>query len=251
MNVQEYKDRYIKWLKDEIHVEKVGSCCEVTAPFIDHNNDYIQFYIRQDGDKISFTDDGDILQTLEAEGLSLTAKRRAQINATLHQYGVKLERDSLTAESSSTDFPQKKHAFIQAMLKVDDLYMTFRSKASGVFTDDIAAFFKSNNIYCTPDIQLLGESGFSHNYDFLIQQSREMPTRLCVGINTPSRTNTENVLFSWLDTRQARKSEKDMLIVFLNDEHSIGKNVIEGLKAYDTHPILWSAVSSQLNLLTA
>lgn len=252
LNIQDYKRRYIDWLENELNFVQVGEFCEINAPFLDHNNDYLQFYIKQADGQILFTDDGGTLQALISEGLTLSSARKAQLNSILRSYGVKLSGTALTTESSLSDFPQKKHMFMQAMLKVDDLYMTIKTKSGKLFTDEIAGFFKSNGIYCTPDIQICGESGFAHNYDFLIQQSKDMPTRLCIGINTPSRSNTENVLFSWLDTKQARKGENDMLIVFLNDEHTIGKNVIEGLRAYQATPILWSEISqSDIKLLSA
>lgn len=110
-----------EWGKDIADAEKIGNYYEVSTTALDHNNDFIQFYIRQDGNRFLFSDDGDTLSALESEGVFLSQKVREGIAETLHQYDAKLEGDALTAESSVAEYPQTKKKFIQAMMKVDGL----------------------------------------------------------------------------------------------------------------------------------
>ena len=91
MDIQHYIDEYISWLKSEITFSKVGDYYEINTPFLDSANDYLQFYIKQEGSEIFFTDDGYTLNDLEMSGFQLTKNRKLQLQVILNQYGVQLE----------------------------------------------------------------------------------------------------------------------------------------------------------------
>lgn len=44
LNHIELKEKYIGWLEDEITVNKINEYIEVTSPFLDRYNDYLQVY---------------------------------------------------------------------------------------------------------------------------------------------------------------------------------------------------------------
>ena len=102
------------------------------------------------------------------------------------------------------------------------------------------------------NVQLIGKSGFSHNYDFAIQRSKQKPERLCLAINNPTKTSMGNAIFAWNDTKPSRKSDSQ-LIVLLNDSNPIGKGVEDGFLNYDVNTIRWSerALTKNIGLLTA
>ncbi|HIX36923.1 MAG TPA: DUF1829 domain-containing protein, partial [Candidatus Blautia pullistercoris] len=116
----------------------------------------------------------------------------------------------------------------------------------------IQDFFSKNEIYCFPNFQLIGKSGFSHNYDFAIQKSKNMPERLCLAINTPNKTAFTNTMFAWEDTRPVRHANTK-LIVFLNDSNKITKGIEEGFSNYEITTIKWSErkQAKNLEILTA
>ena len=58
LNPVELKEKYISWLEDEISVNKIGEYIEVTSPFLDRYNDYLQVYAKiQNDNEIIITDD--------------------------------------------------------------------------------------------------------------------------------------------------------------------------------------------------
>lgn len=57
MEIKQLIDDYIHWLKKEITFEKIGEYYEITTPFLNSTNDFIQIYVRIDKDTIFFTDD--------------------------------------------------------------------------------------------------------------------------------------------------------------------------------------------------
>lgn len=57
MEIKQLIDDYIHWLKKEITFEKIGEYYEITTPFLNSANDFIQIYVRIDKDTIFFTYD--------------------------------------------------------------------------------------------------------------------------------------------------------------------------------------------------
>jgi len=252
LDIQKYIDEYVAWLKSEITFKKMDEFYEITTPFLDMDNDYLQLYVKQEGGKICFTDDSYILNMLSSNGIAITAKRKKQLGYIVRQYGVELDDRELVMSAPAPEFAKKKHMFIQAMMRVCDLYFSSRTKSSMVFTDEISSFLLSKEIYNTTNVQFQGKTGFSHKYDFLIKQTKNNPTRLCMALNHATEKNAGNILFSWTDTVDARH-DNSQLIVFINDENNIQSGVEEGLLNYNAKPILWSArdCSESMDLLSA
>lgn len=247
MDIQKLIDDYTLWLKNEITFEKIGEYYEITTPYLDNANDYLQIYVKQEGNDIFFTDDSITMHNLKMSGLQLTQNRKLQLQRILYQYGVKLKGDELIAKAPINSFAHKKHLFIQAMLRIDDMFAVSKSRVSSFFLDDIQEFFLEKEIYYTDNVQFMGLSGFSHNYDFLIQRSKTKPERLCQAVNNPNKSTMGNILFAWNDTKPARKNESQ-LIVILNDHNNIAKGVEDAFLNYEAKVIRWSERNKESNI---
>lgn len=243
MDIQLLIDDYFQWLRKEIRFEKIGEYYEISTPFLDSANDYIQFYVCLDGDSIRFTDDGYTINQLALNGFQLTTNRKKILNNILKQYGVELSGNEIVTKSDVRQFPQRKHMYIQAIMKIDDLFMTSRNKNVSNFVEDIQAFFSQNEIYYSDNVQFTGISGFSHNYEFLLQRSKNHPERLCRVMNNPTKNNMTSILFAWNDTKPARQNDSQ-LIVLLNDRNNIAKGIEEAFVNYDAKVIKWSEKES-------
>jgi hypothetical protein len=240
IDIEKLINAYVDWLKGEISIAKCGEHFEITSPYLDRNNDYLQIYVTQaDNGAIYLTDDGYILSSLASEGMLITGSRKALLNSILRKYGVILSDNALTIKASIRDFPQKKHLLLQAMLTVDDMFMASQNRVASFFLEDIQEFFTQNDIFYTDNVQFTGTSGFIHTYDYVLQRSKTKPERLCRALNSPTKTNVTNILFGWEDTRTTRHDDSK-LIVFVNDENKISSGVIESLENYDAATILWS-----------
>jgi len=252
LDIQALIDEYAAWLKSEIAFEKFGEYYEITTPYLDIDNDYLQIYVRQDGDGFYFTDDSMTIRKLEMSGFQFTPNRKAHLQRILNQYGIKLAGDELIAKAPANGFAQKKHLFIQAMLRIDDMFSISKSKVSSLFLDDIQAFFEEKEIFYSDNVQFTGISGFSHNYDFLLQRSRTKPERLCQAVNHPNKSSVGNIIFSWEDTKPSRKNDSQ-LIVILNDQNNVVRGVEDAFMNYDAKVIRWSErdKGESLDLLSA
>lgn len=247
MDIQKLIDDYTSWLKKEITFEKIGEYYEITTPFVDNANDYLQLYVKQEGDNIYFTDDSITMHNLKLNGIQLTQNRKIQLQRILYQYGVDLKGDELIAKVPVNSFAQKKHLFIQAMIRIDDMFSLSKARVTSFFLDDIQDFFEEKEIYYTDNVQFMGISGFSHNYDFLIQRSRTKPERLCQAVNNPNKSAMGNIIFAWNDTKPARKNNSK-LIVILNDQNNVARGIEDAFLNYEVEVIRWSQRNEKSNI---
>lgn len=237
----DFIDSYVSWLKSKMTTKEFNGYLEITTPFLDRHNDHMQIYVKKDGDKFVLTDDGYTINELALSGVDiLTGKRQEILRTMLNRFNVKLIDDEIQVDANASNFPQRKHSLIQAMLTVDDMFLTSQQRVKGFFLEDIENFFISNDIRFISEFQLTGKSGFSHSFDFAIPASKLKPERLIKAVNNPTREKTESIIFAWDDTRETRKKES-MMYVFLNDEDKkIRPDIIGALKEYSINPILWS-----------
>ena len=246
------KEKYIKWLEQEISVNKIGEYLEITSPFLDRYNDYLQVYAKLEADdEIILTDDAYIINNLQMSGVDINSNKRKQVlESFLNKYNVKLEEDALVTKSGIEDFPQKILFLMQAMLNIDDMFMLSQNKVASIFLEDVTEFLDSRDIFYSKDVSFVGKSGFIYSYEYLLQRTKEKPERLCKVINNPNKQNFQNTIFMWNDTKETRDNNSQ-LIVFLNDENKIDATVIEGFKNYNVNTIPWSEREKHLELLRA
>lgn len=119
MNIQKHIDEYLVYLKKEITYSNAGKYYEINLPFLDNNNDYLQFYVKEEAQQIYFTDDGQTLYDLEMNGINLTNPIIInQIKFILSKYNAMLEGKEIISETLEKDFAKSMHMFIQCLIKI-------------------------------------------------------------------------------------------------------------------------------------
>lgn len=246
------KEQYLNWLEDEIKLNKIDKYIEITSPFLDRYNDYLQIYAKLEKDNdIILTDDAYVINNLKMSGIDINSTKRKQIlDNFLKKYNVKLEKDALVLHSGIDDCPQKILLLMQAMINIDDMFMLSQNKVTSIFLDDIKDFLDKKEIFYSENVNFIGKSGFLYSYDYLLQRTKNKPERLCKAINNPNKQNFQSTMFMWNDTKETRSKESE-LIVFLNDENKIENSIIEGFKNYQVNAIPWSKKEQYLDSLSA
>lgn len=252
LKCHELVDAYLAWLRSKICVADIGDVCEITTPFLDRHNDRLQIYVVATPNGLRLSDDGYIIGDLEASGCSFdTPNRRAALHAILNGFGVREHDGELYVETSVPNFPQKKHALTQAMLAVNDLFVTGKQRVATFFLEDVSHFLDAHDVRYSPSVEFTGKTGFTHKFDFLIPKSRQYPERLLRAINNPTRDAVTSVLFSWTDTKDVR-SRGSRFYVFLNDtERELNPDLLSALQGYDVGTIPWSQRDQHVEELAA
>lgn len=252
VNQDQLKASYINWLNEKITIKDINGVFQITTPLLDRNNDRLQIYVAQNGDSLTLSDDGHIIDELQMSGCDVfsTNRRKEILDTILNKYSVKREGEELFVKANLNDFPQKKHFLLQAMLSVNDMFMTSRDNVTGIFLEEVESFLYQHDIRFTDNISFVGKSGFTHNFDFVIPRYKNTPDRILKAINNPTREKAESLLFSWDDTKENRKSET-ILYAFLNDsEKKIGRNILSAFAQYDVKPVPWTLKSNFIKELS-
>lgn len=250
--IQSLLDDYSRWLKEKTQVREVEDWVEITTPYLDRHNDYLQIYAQRHGTEYILTDAGYILQDLEQSGCKLdTPKRKALLMMTLNGFGVKLNGDMLEVHASAANFAPSKHNLIQAMLAVNDLFSLATPMTASLFYEDVVAWLDTHEIRYTSNIKFTGHSGFDHLFDFVIPKSRTQPERIIKAISSPSRETAQMVAFSWFDSKEVRPPNAKAYAILNDTERPVQVGVVDALKSYEVNPIAWSARDSVVDELTA
>lgn len=235
-------DQYWAWLRDKTVLREVNDTwVEVTAPYLDRHNDYIQFYVRRDNGGFILTDDSHTIQDLRNSGCDLKSARRQELlKTTLRGFGVELQGDTLVVKATSETFAQKKHDLVQVILAINDMFYIASPVVTSLFVEDVSNWLQNAEVRYLPKVRFTGKSGYDYTFDFAIPASRKAPERIVQTINHPTRDLVKRVAFAWIDTREARSPDSRAYAVINDLEVPPPQDALAALRRYEVRPILWS-----------
>lgn len=240
--VQKLLDQYVAWLKDKTALRQIQDYVEITTPYLDRHNDHLQIYAKRENGGYLLSDDGYVVGDLRLSGCELESRKRKDLlRLTLNGFGVQLDGDALSVHASRDNFALRKHNLVQAMLAVNDLFYLAVPMVASLFLEDVASWLSLHDIRFTPKVKFTGKSGYDHLFDFVIPASKKEPERILQAINRPNRDTAQSIAFGWIDTKDVRPANS-RAYAFLNDSDvTPSAAVVDALKSYDVHPVLWSS----------
>jgi hypothetical protein len=250
-NPENHIDGYLAWLKSNMRQAQINDVCEITTPFLDFNNDYMQFFVQKRDGRYVLSDDGAILSALEVSGLNFRkGKTKESMNRVAASVGVRIVGDELQIEAEQSTLYSQMHNFIQGMMKISDTFVASAPSTRGLFIEEVRDFFHENDIRFSEAIILQGKTGLTHRYDYVIPSSKTSPERLITAINTPDKEKITSVLYSVGDIRPIRFSAFDSYL-FLNDQKKpVREEFLHAIKESNSHAIAWSKRSEYANILS-
>jgi hypothetical protein len=245
--------QYTNWLNSKTILRPLGEWFEITTPFLNNHNDYIQIFAKKDENRIILSDDGITIDELEMQGVNFerSEKRKAELEVILNSFGVKkTDENELVAYCSENAFPETKHRFIQTILSVNDIYLLAEPKIESFFLEDVKKYFDEKEIRYIQNVEFRGRTNYSHLFDFSIPKSKKYPERIIKLINTPSKDLVISSLFSFEDTQKNRPESKGIIII--NDKSvKVSEEINEAVKQYNIEPIPFTTIENYLSELAA
>jgi len=244
---------YPEWISKQITVRNIGEYEEITTPFLDRHNDWIQIYAKKvDENKYLLTDGGYTIQDLKNSGVSIDAGRRNTIFlSSLSGFGVKLQNeDELTIQATKTNFPQKKHNLIQAILSVNDMINLSSTTTTHLFAEDVKKWIREKNVRFNEKMEVIGESGLYHKFDIVIPPSPDgkYPERFIQPYNSLNYQQIRALAFDWCDIKDERNAK---LIVIINSEDKLSKNIQEICDTFDITTTSYKDIDTITSMITA
>lgn len=253
-DIQKLLDEYTAWLKDKTTLRQVNtSWVEITTPYLDRHNDYLQIYAKRANSGFILTDDGHTIDDLEMSGCKLESqKRKDLLKQTLNGFGVQLREDRiLEVHTSGDNFALRKHGLVQAMLAVNDLFYLAVPVVASLFYEDVVTWLDLHEIRYVPKPKFTGKSGYDHLFDFVIPKSRQRPERILQAISNPTKDAAQRTVFAWIDTKEVRPPESKAYALLNDADHPVATAVVDAFRNYDVNAILWSQRDSVRQELAA
>lgn len=240
-DIQKLLVDYMTWLKDKTHLRQVEEWVEITTPYLDRHNDYIQIYVKREDGGFLLTDDGYTIGDLSRSGCKLESPRRQYLlEMTLNGFGVRLCDGALEVHASPENFAIRKHNLVQAILAVNDMFYLAKPMVTSLFYEDVAAWLDLHEIRYTPKVKFTGKTGFDYLFDFVIPKSRRQPERILQTINRPNRETAQSMILSWIDTKEVRPTQSRAYAILNDGDQPVSQTVMDALANYDVRPVPWS-----------
>jgi len=116
---------YVEWLRQNSRIRDVGGMVQITLPFLDRHNDFIQIYVKPDGEDLVLTDDGYVLSDLKASGCNInTPERCALLEKIIQGHGIHLDQQELTARATPATLALRLQSLLLAMLALGNLSLS-------------------------------------------------------------------------------------------------------------------------------
>ena len=235
---------YYQWLKDRtfVHTDEETGWHVINTPFIGVFNDGIDIYVKNSGNKVKFSDDGETVSNLDLQGVSIVKTRKVLFDNILTNYGIKYNNGELTIETDLEKFAQAKHNLISAIQEINDFNLLSKNNVNTLFKEDVRNYLNEIDVIYTPDFISKGQTGLEFNFDFQIAKKTEE-----IVLKSFSRINNSNLgsfLFSWEDIKSTREriAKKNVkAVAIINDfSKTVRPEFLEALKSKDADYILWS-----------
>lgn len=251
-DIQRLMDAYHGWLKDKTVLRQIDQWVEITTPYLDRHNDYIQIYAKRANGGFMLTDDGYTIDDLEQSGCKLESRKRQDLlKMTLNGFGVQIAGNALQVHASPENFALRKHNLMQAMLAVNDMFYLAVPLVASLFYEDVVAWLDVHDIRYTPKVKFTGKTGYDHLFDFVIPKSKQQPERILQTINRPNKETAQAVAFSWVDTKEVRSPDSRAYALLNDSENAVSAAVADALRSYDVHPVVWSQREQMREVLAA
>jgi len=245
LSAKELSSAYIEWLTKNIEFNNLDdNIVRIDTPFYDRHNDSLILYAltEKDSGPLILTDGGYTMDDLEGDGIFINRSKRKKIVLleTLNSYGVKLNENTnaLYLNSSKNVFPQDKHRLLQAMLFVNDMFLTSKQNTKNFFLEDVASYLEESNIRAMTGASFIGSSGMSHKFEFSIAGIKDIPDKLIKILSSPKNdTYAKALVTDVIQTRTAVK-RPTVFYTFINDaDNEADETTLNLLKQADIVPV--------------
>jgi uncharacterized protein DUF1828 len=205
------------------HCEQVNEYVRIRTPFMYPDGDSVDLYLREHGASLTLTDLGEALQWLWTHQVSERRTKRQEllVQEIATRAGVEVFRDMLIVRlRDPQQMAQAVTALSQAVLRVADIWFTFRARTAEAMVDDVAEFLAEEKISYEQNRRYIGRSGKAWKIDFYTR-SRDRSALVKV-LSTGSRAAAKQVVDTtvagWYDLSHLSTDPEGLRFVSLLDD---------------------------------
>jgi hypothetical protein len=205
------------------HCEQVNEYIRIRTPFMYPDGDSVDLYLRERGAALTLTDLGEALQWLWTHqvGERRTKRQDRLVQEVATRAGVELFREMLIVRlQDPQEMAQAITALSQAVMRVADIWFTFRTRSAETVIDDVAEFLAEQKISYEQNARFIGRSGKTWKMDFHTR-SRDRSALvkiLSTGSRAAAKQVADTTVAAWYDLSQLSADPKGLKFVSLLDD---------------------------------
>lgn len=195
----------------------------IRTPFLYPDGDVIALFARGDFPLLELSDFGETMRWLAMQTPSerRSKKQRQIIQDVCLTHGVEFfDGMVLLRVRAGDDLPAAVVRLGQAVLRIADLWFTFRLRAFEAATDEVEEFLTEKRVQYVRGERLVGRSGKTWTVDFHAHLPRRssLVTVLSTGSRGAARGIVEHVVTEWFDLNTLAASQEPMKFISLFDD---------------------------------
>jgi hypothetical protein len=195
----------------------------IQTPFLYPDGDIIDIFYKDDGDTATLTDLGETLRWLRMQTITQrkSPRQRQLIADICLNHNIELYRGMLTIRvRRSDDLASAVMRLSQAILRVSDLWFTFRNKVGESITDEVEDLLEERQIAFVRSPHVSGRSATIWRPDFQIRRKKR--STLVRVLSTGSRAATHDLVARtsamWHDLSYLTVGQEALQFVSLFDD---------------------------------
>jgi len=210
-------------------IGELFSCVEreshvrIRTPFLYPDGDVIDLFARGEFPELELSDFGETMRWLAMQTVSdrRSKKQRQIIQDVCLTHGVEFFDGMLLLRvGTADDLAASVMRLGQAVLRIADLWFTFRLRAFEAATDEVEEFLSEKRVEYVRGERLIGRSGRAWTVDFHTHVPRHsaLVTVLSTGSRGAARGIVEHVVTEWFDLNFLSVSQQPTKLISLFDD---------------------------------
>lgn len=241
-------DTYLETLRGEFKCIKRDEYIRIITPYLYPDNDLIEVFVQEiSPDSLIITDLGETLRHLHTQGFDIfsTSKRKFLYETIISRANLQAIKGELVKETTPDKLGEAIFDVISTSKALGDLIYTSTAYEPAIFTEEVEAFLKENDIRYEKNIQVIGVTGKKYRINFKVFNHQEslmeiLSPKSKLGI----KFKVDATFRTWYDIdKQAKKFS------MLNDIDFVWKDPDIRILNEVSNVILWSKKEKILDFL--
>lgn len=206
--------------------EQINEFVRIRTPFMYPDGDTVDLYLKEKGAGLTLTDLGEAAQWLWTHQVSQKRTKRQEqiVQEVAARAGVELFRDMLIVRvQSPQEMAQAVASLSQAVLRIADVWFTFRTRTIESIVDEVAELLTQERIEFEQGKRFVGRSGQVWKMDFHTRSkdSSALVKVLSTGSRAAAKQITDTVVAGWYDLSHLSMAQNYKFVSLLDDTSDV------------------------------
>lgn len=200
-------EQFIQHLQAGFDARQIESRCVIATPYLYPDFASIEYSVEQVGDGYLLTDNGETLNMLFLNGLTIEGNKELyrQVEQIAKDHGVELNRSEISVIANRDNLGEASHNLLNTIQAIGYFLYKRRTVAYTAFEDEVEKVLISNEVKYDSNFLIQGEAN-THKIKFHINSSRNVLIEPLSAVTYSSaRSKAIRIAYKWLDIRQVNK----------------------------------------------